>query len=153
MLTIAKASHLDHALTKAQIAYIRATFADRTGFFIETITLPAALGQVPCNLYGPAMGDAPVAENGSADLPPVMYRKRGDRPYTSRMLVKPSRMVSQVTVIAGPHDGAPCVLYTAFGGPLAPKEPADPTLKDSDRDASVAFWNAHALTTGSYALG
>jgi hypothetical protein len=39
----------------------------------------------------------------------------------------------------------PCMLYTAFGGPLAPKEPGDPTLKDSEREESEKFWSQHAL--------
>lgn len=131
-------SHLDHGLTPAQVEHVFALFVGRTGFFIETIELPENLGTVPCGLYGPAMGDAPVAEDA------VTYRRRGDRAYTSRMLVDHwPRQTTKVTVIAGPHDGQPCVLYTAFGGPVTPQEPGDPTCKDAD--ASAKFWAQHAL--------
>lgn len=138
-------SHLDHSLTAAQVAYLFEFFADRTAFFIETIELPEYLGTVPCGLYGPIMGDAPIEERW------VDYHRRPPREYTSRVLRKheypggfpgpqaPYRKVQQVTVIAGPHGDEPCVLYTAFGGPLAPKEPNDPTLADDRRAESVAF--------------
>jgi hypothetical protein len=36
-----------------------------------------------------------------------------------------------------------CILYTAFGGPLAPQEPGDPGCKDPA--ASATFWRDHAL--------
>lgn len=36
-----------------------------------------------------------------------------------------------------------CVLYTAYGGPLAPQEPDDPACKDVA--VSRAFWQEHAL--------
>ena len=36
-----------------------------------------------------------------------------------------------------------CMLYTAFGGPIAPQEPGDPGCKDPV--ASAAFWREHAL--------
>lgn len=112
-------SHLDHDLSEPQINYLLAHFADRDTFFIETITLPTDLGTVPCALYGPVMGDLPVSE------PEVTYAKRGTREWPSRLIDRPARPQRAVTVIAGPHDGHPCVLYTAFGGPAAPQEPGD----------------------------
>ena len=54
-----------------------------------------------------------------------------------------------MTVVAGPHDGHPCVLYTAYGGPIAPREPWDPALTDTlgiDLAASLTFWREHALS-------
>jgi hypothetical protein len=163
-------SHLDHALTQAQIDYLVSLFSERDAFFIETVTLPEDLGTVPCGLYGPIMGDAPVTESQ------VFYAKRGARAYNSRMRNSDAapRHVRTVTVIAGPHDGLACVLYTAFGGPCAPREPGDVRremevlheqragLHDmSDeykaiqskivalrekRAESAAFWAEHALT-------
>lgn len=139
MLTIHKDSHLDHALTKAQIDFLLSHFAEHEGFFIETLELPEELGTVPCGLYGPIMGDPPITENQ------VFYAKRGNREYTSRMRnsdVAP-RQVRTVTVIAGPHDGQNCVLFTAFGGPCAPQEINDPGCKDLIK--SQVFWAEHAL--------
>jgi hypothetical protein len=37
-----------------------------------------------------------------------------------------------------------CIVYTMYGGPLAPQEPGDPGCRDVD--ASKAFWSEHALT-------
>ena len=151
-----KDSHLDHGLTDAQVAHIFERFADRDGFFIETITLPEELGTVPCGLYGPKMGDASTQECSRA---PTIYRvrgpgvspyacvwqdKRGTRTWQSNLISLPPRPTREVTVIAGPHDGESCVLFTAFGGPLTPQEPGDPGCKDVE--ASAKFWSEHALS-------
>ena len=119
MLTQHADSHLDHHLTDAQIAHVLARFADRDGFFIETFELPAELGTVPCGLHGPIMGDPPVPDSE------VRYERRGAREHKSRLVDRPARPVRTVTVIAGPHAGHGCVIFTAFGGPLAPQEPGD----------------------------
>jgi hypothetical protein len=130
-------SHLDHELTNDQIAYIFDLFKDRSEFFVETINLPYELGQVPCYLYGPTMGDEPVLEDE------VQYKRRGERSWNTRQVERPSRLTRLVTVVAGPHDGEPCILYTAFGGPSAPQELGDPNCKDGE--ASFRFWKEHAL--------
>lgn len=159
-----KDSHLDHNLTEAQVNFILERFADRAGFFIETVELPADLGTVPCGLFGPVMGDMPVVE-GAGD---VYYRKRGVRAYESRLVDRDPRPTNKLTVIAGPHDGHDCVLFTAFGGPVSPKEPGDikaqieqvrhdPTLDELPKAQklaaleqnlidSMAFWREHALS-------
>jgi len=132
-----KDSHIDHGLSEAQIRYLLDRFADQGSFFIETITLPTELGTVPCGLYGPLVGDPAI---GEAE---VTYEERGTRSWTSRLIDLPLRQQHEVTVIAGPHEGHPCVLYTAYGGPQAPQEPGDPSCKDPE--ASAAFWREHAL--------
>ena len=135
-------SHLDHGLTDEQVNFLLEKFADRSEFFIETIELPEELGTVPCGIYGPSMGDVAVSEDQ------VHYAARNDRPYPSRLIDREPRQVRQVSVIAGPHeeDGEKiaCALYTAFGGPVAPQEPGDPTCQDLD--ASKIFWSEHALS-------
>ena len=133
-------SHLDHHLTTAQLAYVLAWFHDRTGFFAETVRLPDHHGTVPCGLYGPVMGDAPVEEND------VSYRVRPGRVCASRMVARPLRPTRDVTAIAGPYQDFPCVLFTAFGGPLAPREPGDHSITTwEELLASRAFWREHAL--------
>lgn len=134
-MQITKDSHLDHGLPEAVVTLIAERFAGRSAFFIETVELPDHLPPVPCNLHGPATGEPPVND---AEAYPL---RRGDRAWASRMCDRPPAMVRQVTVIAGPHGDAPCVLYTAYGGPLAPREVGDP---ESTED-SVAFWAEHAL--------
>lgn len=171
MLLLHAESHLDHGLTDGQRHHLLERFRDREGFFIETFELPPELGEVPCALYGPIMGDPPVPDSDVAIV------RRGDRKWLSRTLV-PSvakalgapRMVRTVTVIAGPHDGQPCVLYTAFGGPLSPKEVGELELEWQKlveeiprttevvakmdavraklRDESQPFWKDHALAIG-----
>jgi hypothetical protein len=130
-------SHVDHGLTEGQLSYLFERFADRQSFFIETITLPGDLGTVPCGLYGPLVGDPPIREDE------VTHAPRGSREWMSRIVDRPARQQRDVTVIAGPHDGHACVLYTAFGGPASPQEPGDPGCKDPV--TSAAFWREHAL--------
>lgn len=153
-------SHLDHGLTSQHRAFLLERFSDRVGFFVETVPLPTELGELPMALYGPTVGDPPIAEDE------VVLLERGNRGYKSRCVRRPARKSRSITVIAGPHDGLDCVLYTAFGGPPTPKEvgeleqawedlaarnPRDAGLcKDMDAikeklAESRAFWKAHAL--------
>jgi hypothetical protein len=152
------ASHLDHNLTAAQLAFLLERFAARDAFFIETFELPDELGTIPCGLFGPLVGDPAIADAE------VTLAPRGTRAWPSRIIGREPRPSRLVTVIAGPHeetcprcegDGGPCglcdhgkikhacILYTAFGGPLAPQESGDPGCKDVE--ASRAFWKEHAL--------
>lgn len=134
-------SHLDHGLTSAHIAHIAERFAACDSFFVETFTLPDTVPDVPCGLYGPVMGDDPIRD-GEA----LMVQRKG-RYGLSRMVPYPMRPTRRVTVIAGPHDGHPCVLFTAYGGPLAPREPSD-IVQEQDPHAAAesgAFWAQHAL--------
>lgn len=132
-------SHADHSLTAKHLAFILARFGDREAFFLETVTLPEELAPLPCGLHGPLVGDEPVPEAE------VSYVTRGGRPGASRVCDRPTRMTRTMTVIGGPHEGK-VILYTAFGGPPAPREPFDPGLDDAGRVASQAFWAEHALS-------
>lgn len=141
-MIITSESHLDHGLTPAQVEYIKRLFRDRKEFFKETITLPASLGTVETALVGPASGADAVDESD------VRYVTRAGRKCASRVLTvpQPRPRVRTVTAIAGPDGGEPCVLYTAYGGPLAPREPGDPDIATQNELAeSRAFWSEHAL--------
>jgi hypothetical protein len=143
MLKIHNDSHLDHGLSTAHIEWMLAQFTARSGFFLETVELPRHLEPLQCGLHGPIVGDEPVPEGE------VNYARRGERAGDSRLCSRPPRETRLITVIAGPHGEEPCVLYTAFGGPSAPREPWDAGIKtDSEREASVLFWAAHALSAG-----
>lgn len=142
LVILPKKSHLDHGLTPQQIGWIVVHFADRTGFFRETVELPADLGTVPSGIYGPIVGDRPVSEKE------VFYATRGTRTLKSRLTKRPPRDTRFVTVIAGPVGDEPCALYTAYGGPLAPREPGDPSMNsDAERRESALFWRDHALSS------
>ena len=73
----------------------------------------------------------------------AMWGVRGGRAWASRLCRRPAVRTRQVTVIAGPHGAEPCVCFTAYGGPRAPREPWD--APDAEREASLAFWAEHAL--------
>lgn len=135
-------SHMDHGITEDQWHYVFTQLADRTDMFVETLALPDILGTVANALYGPSAGDPPVDESE------VYYATRGSRVGQSRMVHRSLRPTRWIRIIAGPHDGHPCVLYTAYGVATkdmaeAPREPWDPECKDVE--ASKVFWSAHAL--------
>ena len=141
-MEITSESHVDH-ISPRVLDYLKILLGQHNGFFITTIEeLPVDLEPVPCGLHGPMMGDDPVPEGET-------YRaRRGAREYTSRLCDREPRTTRKLTVIAGPTDHGSCVLYTAFGGPLAPQEPDDPTCKDVE--ASRAFWAQHALSAETF---
>lgn len=136
-------SHVDHGLTEEQLHWVLGEVADRTAFFIATLTLPEHLGTVECNLVGPAVGQPPVVEDE------VTYVIRGSRKCASRVLrrltAKP--LTRMVTVIAGASEGHEgLVLYTAYGGPCAPREPGDTSIPNWEAvQESREFWSQHAL--------
>lgn len=144
MIRVIDTSHVDHGLTQAHFDFLQARFGSRTAFFAETVILPKGLPDLECLLYGPLVGDAPIRlEDG------VYYWRRVGRQWVSRVISRPARPTRLLTVIAGPHgERAEMTLYTAFGGPLAPQEPGDPSCKDVR--ASSAFWAEHALAHGVY---
>jgi hypothetical protein len=140
MLNITADTHLDHALVTAHLRFILDRFRDREAFFIETLELPAELPDLRCALYGPRMGDAPMLDEHTT------LQAREGRPNVSRLTSLPPRSTRLLTVVAGPHAGFPCMLYTAFGGPATPREPGDPSLTDPAQAAEAqAFWAQHAL--------
>lgn len=139
-MQITKDSHVDHNLTEAQLAFIADKYADRATFFIDTFELPEELGTVPCGIHGPSVGDEPVPEDE------VHYAVRSGRKCASRLCRRPQRPSRTVTVVAGPHEGK-CILYTAYGGPCAPREPGDFSLQTMEEVVEAReFWAKHALS-------
>lgn len=139
-MKITKDSHVDHALTEAHLAFILERFGARDdGFFIETIELPANLPPLPCGLHGPLMGDAQIGDEECT------LEVRANRVGLSRVCTRAPRWVRKLTVIVGPHEGE-TILYTAFGGPAAPREPFDPSLQGDALTESRLFWSQHALS-------
>ncbi len=143
-------SHVDHIDSKI-LDLILERYKDANAFFIEQIEMPEGM-TIECKLYGPIMGDAPVRNED------VIYVQRPER--KTRGISWPTRIVNEsirptriLTVIAGPHkDEATgkeyeCVLYTCYGGPLAPQEPGDPDIKPEKIEESKAFWAEHALSS------
>jgi len=142
MLAIHSRSHLDHGLSKMHLDWLLAHYSSRTTPILETIDLPDDLPELESGIWGPLAGDPPVAEED------VVYRVRGDRPRPSRMVARPMRPTRFLTVIAGPRGREPLSLYTAFGGPLAEREPWDASLwvGSTEHQRAVEFWRRHALS-------
>jgi hypothetical protein len=143
-------SHLDHNLTPGQVDFVLSQdpaphVNPDSGVAVFTVELPEGLGTAPCGIYGPIVGDAPVSTTD------VSMERRGNRKGLSRIVARPVRQSRLVTIVAGPHDGHPFVLFTAYGGPLAPREPFDFDENDTSDSAveSRDFWAMHALARGS----
>ena len=131
-----KDSHVDHGLSGEQVEYLLQTLeATPHDLTIQTVELPEGMGTVPCGLHGPVMGDDPVPDDE------VTFAVRGSRSGASRLCRRPVRPTRKVTIISGPHEGHACVLFTAFGGPQAPREPFE-----DDSPESIKFWSEHALS-------
>jgi hypothetical protein len=136
--------HADHGIKPAQMDYIKEELAKTApqGFFIKQIKLPSKLGKARNALYGPASGDAPVAESV------VSYRPRGDRSWSDRVVSWPMRPVDYIQAI-GSRKGDEFTLFTVYGGPLAPQNENDPDNKTPE--ASRKFWSEHALSLEQWA--
>ena len=143
-LVVLSGSHTDHGLSEAQLAFILTRYSNRIAFFIDSFELPEELGTLASALYGPEVGDPPVADVKCE------FRVRGERKGPSKLLNAPMRPTRTCTVIAGPAKGVEgdVVLYTAYGGPKAPREPWDCIPDSSEHKESVEFWSKHALATG-----
>lgn len=133
--------HQDHGVSFAQLAHVCAELEKGVatpGPFILRIELPASLGTVPCGLFGPVMGDAPVEDED------VVFWTRGSRPYADRCVDLPVRRVAFVYAIGELDKSGFCAIETIFGGPLAPMNSEDPDCLDVE--GSKRFWAVHALS-------
>ncbi len=133
--------HADHGITEDQMSFVFGFLSEANpeGFFIKQVTIPANLGSVPCGLYGPAMGDEPVAESEVQNI------ARGEREWTDRLVDRPFRPVDYVQVIGIRGEDGKFTLFTVYGGPLAPQNPADPS--NNDPESAKAWWAEHALSS------
>jgi len=137
-------SHLDHNLSEKQLAFVLSQTPTGEGVAVFTVAIPSELGTLPCGLYGPAEGDNAVPDSE------VSFAVRGERKGESRVIKAPMRYTSEVTIVAGPHDGHDWVLFTSYGGSAAPREPFE-FADDDDSKAAVEsreFWATHALAEG-----
>lgn len=140
-IKILPASHVDHNVPVGTLQYALEHFAGEDKFFAKALHLPDGLPGALSALYGPLAGDAPVEEGD------VYYAIRGDRRTVSRMVRRTDRLVRTLVVIAGPAPGEEgMVLYTCYGGQLAPREPGDTSINTWEEVlASREFWSQHAL--------
>ena len=100
----------------------RSRLVDRAPQQVRTVTVIAGPHEETCTTC------AGTGERQSLDIP-----------YGNHPMVYPCTACASVGKIK--HA---CIVYTMYGGPLAPQEPDDPACKNVD--ASRAFWAAHALS-------
>lgn len=138
--------HADHGISPAQMDFIKKTLTAEAaeGFFLKQIDIPKSLGSVPNALYGPASGDRPVNEAA------VHYLDRAGRGWKDRMVDLPSRPCQFVQCI-GIREGTKFTVFTIYGGPLAPQNPADPG--NDDPEGAQKWWSKHALSAGQWKGG
>jgi hypothetical protein len=158
-LIISPKSHLDHGLVSGHITLIAMALEGReNGFCILQLDIPTSLPPLECGLRGPTVGTPPVLDKYTR------MSTRGDRKWASRVFdvtvsldigstgriygrgteypgLLDKLEVRKMVAIVGP-DGT---LFTAYGGPLAPREPGDTSMNAQEREESIAFWNEHAL--------
>jgi len=138
-MNIVKVFHADHGISDALLLSALKRLNLGEGFFARTLELESPL--VMSALYGPDAGDPPVPDE-EVDL----CKRTEDRP-PSRMVDWPKRPSNKLSIIGTvAADGA--TIFTAYGGPLAPREPGDVSMTtDEERAESAAFWATHALAS------
>lgn len=143
-MKIVKVHHADHGVPFSTLEWALERIAPTAGFFAVTVDLPDGHAPLLSALYGPLAGDPPVEDED------VVYVQRTpDRPL-SRMVRRPPRPTHRLTVIGivtGEGDDKGAVLFTAYGGELAEREPGDGSLVPGSPEhaRAAAFWAVHAL--------
>lgn len=132
--------HADHALDVDHLHIVETVVRKAEGFFIEVIELPESCASLQCALYGPSVGDEPVAEVD------VEYVHRAERVGPSRLVNRPTRPCRRMVVIGvgGEHPS----VYTAYGtqaDSASPREWWDPTMTPAEAIVAAKYWNEHAL--------
>jgi hypothetical protein len=94
---------------------------------------------------GRIVGTQKCLETSPADEGDIVWARRVNRVAYSRFIrgrpAIPTRLVS--ITLAKPSDV--WLVYTAYFGTPAPKEPTDPRITEAELAESLAFWKTHAL--------
>lgn len=111
---------------------------------VEEIELTPPFGFYTVELPGIMGGINVCVETTESD--DIRMECREGRDFPSRMVYgREPDSTSTITIgICTDDDGLETV-FTAFYGPLAPKELSDPNLTDEERPEAEAFWANHAL--------
>ena len=142
-------AHDDHGLTPAHVKLMqddpKIAALDDGAFVLTVLALPEGVESLPCALYGPEAGDAPVSDSE------VIFETRGDRAGPSRLIEKPHRDARNMVVI-GLKGG---VCFTAYGSRATSPSPMEPwdaerkhaagQLTAEDVQRARDFWAVHAL--------
>jgi len=138
-------THLDHGLDTDNLEAVREAAKecpDGAEVWIKTIKSPH---------------EAPSAIHYHVPESEVFYARRGSRRNLSRLCARPQRMVFEVTIIAGMSQDGVTRVWTAYGGPHAPREPedsyfvfSDAARKSSEYREAREFWSHAALSASAF---
>lgn len=132
--------HADHGIGESHRDVISKLFEEAgDGFLLKTVELPSECPDLLSAINGPIVGDPPVP---SAE---VFWTRRGTRRNLSRMCNRPMRPTRLMTIV-GAREGENVKIYTAYGGPCAPREITDVSLPSKEVEVSAQFWAQHALS-------
>jgi hypothetical protein len=131
--------HADHGLADEHLRQAERELV-RAGHGLHVLNFSVEV-PVRSALYGPAAGDSPVSDGDA-----VMVR-RGERRGLSRMVARPCRPWHSLTVV-GVVELDTVHVFTAYGGPIAPREPWDSSMTAQEQGESAEFWAEHALALG-----
>lgn len=126
-----------HRPDLAAEALARVIVPDAADFVLQTVDMGRVIGVD--HLLTTQPGD------------PIVFMRRGDRPYPSRMVLKEAAPTSLVTVILCREDApgelhGELILATLYEGQPAEREVGDPSLTTPEAIArSEDFWATHAL--------
>jgi hypothetical protein len=132
--------HADHGLSEEHLRQAERELV-KHGYGLHVLNFPVET-PAPSDLYGPAAGDSPVLDSE------VQMIRRGERRGASRMVARPSRPWHSITVV-GLVEMDKTLVFTAYGGPIAPREPWDTSMTPAERRESEEFWAEHALAVGA----
>ncbi len=136
-----KVFHADHGLVSEHFTAIEKAVEGVQGFFIKVISLDG-LPQLESALYGPSVGDEPVVD--------AEFIVRNNRPGPSRMVRRPMKSATGLVAIGMVNEEG-VLLFTAYGnthGIVAPREPWDKGLSETEKIQAEEFWAVHALALG-----
>jgi len=97
---------------------------------------------------GRIVGRHACVETSAADDGDIVWARRANRASYSRFIRnRPAIPTPFISItLAKPNDV--WLVYTAYFGTPAPKEPTDPRIHDAEREESLVFWKSHALILG-----
>lgn len=101
---------------------------------------------------GRIVGKQPRLETTADDDKDIVWARRVGRVGYSRFIRNRSSFPTRVISVTLARAGEVWVVFTAYFGTPAPKEPTDPRLQEAEREGSLAFWKRHALVFGEVGL-
>src|SRR5262249_55553032 len=94
---------------------------------------------------GRIIGTQKCLKTSPTDEGDIVWARRVGRDTYSRFIRNRSAAPTRLVSITLARPGDVWLIYTAYLGTPAPKEPTDPRMVEDDLEESLAFWKTHAL--------